>query len=905
MTDPPFVLTDADDADAATWGGKGAALTRLAAAGLPVPPLVAVPPAAFHASLTDAHRAALAASAEGSLDPEGLGDALADLASSPAVAEALAEALGAMGGRVAVRSSAPDEDGAQHAFAGQLESFLNVAPADVAARVADVWRSAFAPRVWAYRSARGIDGPPQPPAVVIQAMVDAQAAGVAFTADPVSGRRDVAVVAAVRGLATTLVDGRADAETVTVDRAGHVVTRTPGRQTLADRVSDDGVEVCLALGGPVLTAADAARVAALARRAQASLGGAPQDVEWALDREDRLWLVQSRPITTLVEEGGKRTEEREEIPAPRFPLPAPDVSRVRLWDNSNIVESYGGVTSTLTFSFARRAYEAVYREFCRLLGVPEARVEAEADTFAAMIGRVRGRVFYNLGNWYRVLALLPGYRLNAPLMEGMMGVKEPIPAHLKPEPAAVGKLADALGLARSVAGLVWAHVRLPAMQRAFRARLDRVLAPVDLDAMPLDALADHYRYVERELLTKWDAPLVNDFFAMIWFGVAGQLADRWIAPGALGGLLAGDGDVISAEPARRVGAMARLAVGDAPLVDALRTGDAEAVQAAVDARPAIAALGADYLERFGDRCLEELKLESPTLADDPLPLWRAVGATAARPDGATAGADGVAAAAAQRAGAEAERMNALARHPLRRLVFGFVLRHARGRVRDRENLRFERTRVFGRARRIVRAMSTHLADAGRLESADDVFHLDLAELLGACDGTGTTADLTGLAAVRRAETDAYRAGDPPPDRFTTTGAVALSPLTDSSAPAAGAPAGEVRTGLGCCPGVVEGPVRVVRDPRGVTLAPGTILVAERTDPGWILLFPACAGLVVERGSLLSHSAIVARELGLPAAVSVPGVTAWLADGDRVRLDGATGRVERLEGGKRKEERGSG
>src|SRR5690606_8283175 len=108
--------------------------------------------------------------------------------------------------------------------------------------------------------------------------------------------------------------------------------------------------------------------------------------------------------------------------------------QIRLWDNANIVESYAGVTTPLTYSLARRAYEAVYREFCRILGVPEARIEAEAETFALMIGLVRGRIYYNLGSWYRVLALLPGYRLNAGLMEGMMGVKEGIPDALRPEP---------------------------------------------------------------------------------------------------------------------------------------------------------------------------------------------------------------------------------------------------------------------------------------------------------------------------------------------------------------------------------------------------------------------------------------------------------------------------------------
>ena len=189
-------------------------------------------------------------------------------------------------------------------------------------------------------------------------------------------------------------------------------------------------------------------------------------------------------------------------------------------------------------------------------------------------------------------------------------------------------------------------------------------------------------------------------------------------------------------------------------------------------------------------------------------------------------------------------------------------------------------------------MGERLTEAGRLDDPRDVFWLEVEELLGLARGTATSWDVRGLVAVRREEFEGYQAATPPPDRFTTRGPVATSELT-SDVPAADGADGDVRTGLGCCAGVVEGTVRVVRDPRGVELSPGTILVAERTDPGWVLLFPACAGLVVERGSLLSHSAIVARELGIPAAVAVPGATDWLEDGDRVRLDGSTGRVERV------------
>ena len=245
----------------------------------------------------------------------------------------------------------------------------------------------------------------------------------------------------------------------------------------------------------MLTDEQARAVAALAARA-AEAFGAPQDVEWALSG-GRLWLLQSRPITTLA---------------------GPSASgALRLWDNANIVESYSGVTTPLTFSFARRAYAAVYRTFCQILGVPAARVEAEAATFEQMIGLVRGRVFYNLGSWYRVLALLPGYRLNAGLMEGMMGAKE-IPPDLRPAPPTTGRLADALALLGTVVGLVVAHVRLPRMKRAFYERVEKTLAGgVDPD-LSLDRLAEAYAEVEARLLRRWDAPLVNDFFAMIWFG---------------------------------------------------------------------------------------------------------------------------------------------------------------------------------------------------------------------------------------------------------------------------------------------------------------------------------------------------------------------------------------------------
>ncbi|HEV3483945.1 MAG TPA: PEP-utilizing enzyme, partial [Vicinamibacterales bacterium] len=245
-----------------------------------------------------------------------------------------------------------------------------------------------------------------------------------------------------------------------------------------------------------------------------------------------------------------------------------------------------------------------------------------------------------------------------------------------------------------------------------------------------------------------------------------------------------------------------------------------------------------------------------------------------------------------RADARQKMEAALAAHPLRRVLFAWILRHARARVTDRENLRLERTRLFGRVRRIFVEIGRRLHAADVLDDPRDIFYLDVDEILGFVEGRAAGANLRGLAAARRSEFTAYAQQPAPADRFETRGAVYLG--HDFRPAASTEPSGgDERRGIGCSPGQVRGPVRVVTDPRFVDLQHRSILVAEHTDPGWIMVFPSALGVLVERGSLLSHAAIVARELGIPAVVSVPGLTGWLRDGDIVEFDGATGAIRRV------------
>jgi pyruvate,water dikinase len=825
--------------DSRILGGKAAALFALRDSGVPIPEWFVVTPQACG---------------------EGAG-----MGMGPAVTAEIKQALSWLapnGAGLAVRSSGIEEDGSAHSFAGQFESYLSVPAEKVPEKVAMVWRSGASERLSAYRNGHGLAATPEAPAALIQRMVDADTAGIAFSADPVTGRRGVCIVNAVRGLGDTLAAGAAEGDMFEVDTDGEVRTR---------RLSD---------AEPSLSDTRIRRVAALARQMERHFG-CPQDIEWAF-AGDILYLLQSRAITNLPDNAGDAGD------------------RPRLWDNSNIVESYSGVTTPLTFSFARSAYEGVYRQFALLMGVSPARIAANDEVFRNMLGLIRGRVYYNLLNWYRLLTLFPGFTVNRRFMEQMMGVGKTLPPDLArqvvPESRAGWRVRarDSFRLGWTLLGMIRNWLLLKRKIAAFFLRLDQALdqPSTPIEEQSLEGLARMYRDIERELLTRWDAPLINDFFCMIAFGLLGGLLRKSCgdeAPSLRNALIADQGDIVSAEPVRRIREMAALAADDTGLVRILTEGTRAEAEAAIARDAVIEGLYRAYLVRFEGRCFGELKLESATLCEDPLPLIRAIGICAAALRG------GAKQAAADASSPEAALAKFLKGRPIRRWLIIQVVAEARNRIRDRENLRFERTRIFGLARRIFQRMGNRLHEAGVIANARDVFWLETEELLGFVEGTAVSRNLGEIAAVRKAEFEGFADMPEPPARFLTTGAVANAAICESApgdTPDAGLEQDQYQ-GVGCCAGIVRGVVRVVRDPREATLREGEILVAEFTDPGWITLFSRAAGILVERGSLLSQSAIVAREMGIPAIVALPGIMGWLKDGDRVEMDGATGRLTRL------------
>lgn len=814
------IIQSNSEADIKQVGGKSHALMQLNKEGFRVPAFITLTSKCFN---------------DASINPE--------------YEEQLFKIAPAIGtGPYAVRSSAIEEDGIASSHAGQFLSILNVSKEDLPEAAFKVFKSGFIENVKAYRKSRGLEETAGGTSVLIQQMVDATQAGVMFTADPVSGRRDRLIISAIEGLGEKLVGGLEDGENYALDKSGRLIEKDQTNSLLSETKLSQLHKLAVAIEA----ACDV-----------------PQDIERVFEN-DQLYLLQSRPVKTDLR-----------------PVPLVD-NTVMVFDNSNIVESYPGLVSPLTFSFAQYSYARVYRAFVALLGVHTKIITKNSAIFENMLARVNGRVYYNLINWYRALALLPGFSINRSHMEVMMGVGEPLPENLSkdigPPPSKGLKSALEWGrVSKSAILLIFEAVRLGATKKDFYARLNNALKEPakSLEKKSLSELAKEYRRIEADLLDRWDAPLINDFLCMIGFGASRKILEKWAGQDGLevhNDIMIGQGDIISAEPARRIRQMAQMLEGHDKLQEELANGEGQNLASHPELELAIK----DYLDKFSDRCAEELKLESITLDQDPTPLYIAIG-SGTRP-------------LTQAGKAKEDPLKELfPNKPIKRVLVRGIMAWAKARVRDRENLRFERTRIFGRARKLFLAIGKQFQAHGLIEKPEDVFMLTVQEILGAIEGYAVSHDIKNLVSLRQQEFDHALSTPDPDERITISGALVtnLEQETQQNEDKTQDLSIE-RSGTGCSAGTIKAVARVITDPRKQSLKKGKILVARHTDPGWISLFANASAIVVERGSLLSHSAIVARELGIPCVVGLKGAMSWIKDGESIEVNGSNGEVRKSE-----------
>ncbi|MEU2088100.1 PEP/pyruvate-binding domain-containing protein [Nocardia beijingensis] len=786
--------------------------------------------------------------------------------------------------RFAVRSSVRGEDSATDSFAGQLDTVLNVAATGLPAAIGTVLASAWSERALFYRARRGLDATPIACAVVVQVLLDSAVSGVVFSCNPQTGDPAEAVVAAALGLGEGVVAGTVDCDTYFVDRDTRAITS----RVVVDKhsrvtPSPDGTGTAVEdLGDPVRTPAlSDAQILELAETAGelADRFGAPQDIEFSYTPDGLLHLLQARPVTVT---GAEET----------------------IFDNVNVAESYPGMSSPLTFSVLRAAYEQVFRACHRDFGATARIVERNAaDLYPYLVGTARGRIYYNISNWYRLFLEIPGMEFAIEGWEAALNIEN---RYRRPDAPAHGVArvrAIALRL-RVFAVILLGWLRLPRRLRAFfgelaaaTADLDRRLDPGtperERDAQALLAWMERFF---AELVPVYSVQIFNDFLAQQMFHVVGlQLRRAGLAEDAAltlrNELFCGEDGVDSVDPVRSALALTARVHADSAL-RALFDGPATApeVWAALseDRFADFRAACLRHIAEFGDRTVDELKLETDPLGEHPerlVPMLRNYLRGGQNAD------DMIAREQAIRRAAEQTAAGLFDGKALRRAAFRLTLRLAREHVKQRENMRLGRSRSFGLVKRVFREYGRRLHASGLLDDPRDVFWLTYEEIAALTRGTAVDTDAARTVALRKADHERWRA-QRLPSRIVTTG-IAAAGIADPTLeePDDGVVTGaRVLRGIGCAPGRVEAPALVLRTPDPDVAIDGQVLVASTTDPGWVFLMVAAGGLVSERGSLLSHTAIIGRELGIPTVVGVPGVTQLVASGDVLVLDGRAGTV---------------
>jgi rifampicin phosphotransferase len=855
----PLVIS-LDDADAGPGvvGGKGASLARLTRAGFLVPPGFCVTTGAYLDFVRRdglLERVLAAAGAVDVSDAAAVDPAAVDAAAAPigelfagqplpaATAAAIAGAYASLGDDVpvAVRSSATVEDLPGASAAGQHDTYLNVrGEAAVLDAVKRCWASLWSARAIGYRARHGVGPGDVSMAVVVQRLVLAEAAGVMFTVDPVGGARDRVVISANWSLGESVVAGEVTPDVAVVDRAsGKLVSYQVGSKeimTVADGAGTRATDTPAGLrSAAVLSRAQAGELARVGLAIERLYGG-PVDVEWALAWGE-LFVVQARPITTAARPAAGPGEQWND-----------SLDGDYLWSNGNLGEAFPDVMTPATWSFV----ELLMLHMTFPPNLPGYRG----------YGRIGGRFYTNVSMSIALEALAGiSPRRFVALLGPVLGKLPPVEEIPRPR----------LPRGKVIRQAVPAAVAMLRRVRASQKRLPEFLASAPVRCEQLRAEIEQTTDVT-VLASLWPQkvrPLFEESCDML-AGAVTHGTRLLSGPGKLATLV-GEADAALLLSGQQADGTLLASLGPA-------TGLARLARGEIDRDT--------FTRQFGHRGPHEVELSIPRPAEDPAWIDEQLAAlrdTARDADALLASQEAVRAAAWERLAQQDPKKAAAARK--------LVARWA-PIARDREAARSE----VARSTWVVR---TWVRRAGELTGhGDGLFFLELQETVDLLRG-----DRAPLAEVpaRQATYETYRALPPYPalirGRFDpvrwAADANRRSDYYDERAQAA--KPDDTITGFPGAAGVVEGIARVLHAPEDAAqLGDGEILVAPATNIGWTPIFPRAAAVVTDVGAPLSHAAIVARELGIPAVVGCGNATMRLHSGDRVRVDGGAGTVEVLD-----------
>ncbi len=881
---------NAEGATLALVGGKGANLAKLAQAGFPVPGGFLV--------TTDAYRDFVQANGLAGEIYNTLAltkvDDLASLEQASAhirgrfsdgllpiaLGDGLRIAYQGIGSpAVAVRSSATAEDLPDMSFAGQQDTYLNVLGDETLQKaVVDCWGSLWTARAIGYRARNGIDHMAVSLSVVVQEMVQSEASGVLFTANPLTGKRGETVIDATLGLGEALVSGQVEPDHYVVETGnGRILHKILGAKALAIRGEPGGGTKTIQSDASKVQALPDAAIVELTKLGKqvSDLYGTPQDIEWGW-ASNKLYLLQARPITSL------------------FPLPAgANINPLDFYVSFGAIQ---GVLDPIT-PLGRAAMGAIVTGAGRLFG--------------ASFTPGTQPLFYSAGErlWGRVSPLVHN-RVGRKIMRNGLNMVEPsigqaltqvlddptLASTGLPRPQTLVMLLRFLlprltMMARTLAYPDWHRAEVQRKLDEGFQRFEQVGAECnDMTSCIRLLESDFPSHISRvipELIGRMPAGLfaMNRLLAIAntaWANDEKQRERRFELTRGLPHNVTSEMDLALWKVAQSIqrdrSGLAHMQSHDAATLS----------QHYLDQQLPSAAqtVIADFLQKYGMRGVAEIDMgrtrwrENPTQVMQMVQSYLRINDPTQAPDAVFRRGEASAAKVLD------ELVAAVSTQPggaIRVKAVRWLAHRMRALAGLRESPKFTMIRLLGVVRAAFLRVGVDLAKQGMIERADDLFFLKLDELKGLAGGYAI--DWKALIAERRVMHEREKLRRQIPRLLLGDGRAFYGGMRSSSPAKDG-----VLIGTPVSPGVVEGIVHVVFDPHQSQLAPGEILVCPGTDPAWTPLFLAAGGLVMEVGGLMTHGSVVAREYGIPAVVGVDAATTRLKNGQKIRVDGTSGQV---------------
>ena len=766
---------------------------------------------------------------------------------------------------ISVRSSAISEDSGDASFAGQHKTYLYTSPEQLFENIKRSLASAWSFGALSYRLKMGVSLLNIEYAIVLQKMVFATRSGIAFSMNS-NGNMADAVINCGFGMGEGIVMDQVAADCYHVNRALRSITRSIVRKEHSMEYSPDkGIHLAdIPIEKQIQSALTDTEILAVydqVRLAEKALGK-PADIEFVWGDDGELYMLQMRPITTI---------QREDL---------------IVLDNTNIVESYPNITLPLSYSFASMAYTNLFRRSAKAFWISSERFDSNSEVFSKLIEHFYGRVYYRLDNWYRMMALVYNSKRSMQAWETAVGL---------PDSASDDYHFPLLGKIKTALSVAWMVINYKRGNKRFFKDFSKAYQQFqnfESHKGNISALWQHLESSIARTFEQYHLTIVNDYLAFKAFGWLQDAIQKYGIsenPELANELVVGQGGVES-----ELAVMSFLNLK----AQVLQNEELKLVFSHEDAlvleelkKPNFSEFYHDwqsYLQRFGDRTLAELKLEVKSPRQFPEMLVQLVKSQLDSPLTVENFRE-----RQVQIHSNASRLVAqnLSWWQPKSWWFHWVLGMSRYGLANRENMRFCRTRVYSASKDIFRSMGECMTAENHLSDPEDVFYLTMDEIK-----QYTLVEKTSfleLVASRKLEYANYKdlilpdriiySKKDKPD-FTQY----LNDLTRE-----GIDRSQVLTGVAVSKGIAEGEALVITEPVLNADVKGKILVSKMTDPGWVFLMSQAIALVTEKGSLLSHTAIVGRELGIPVVVAVQDATQRIKTGERIRVNGSTGIIERI------------